>query len=337
MQGKIALEEHFAIPATLGDSQVFGSHVWDKLGPRLVDIQDMRLREMDKHGIELMILSLNAPAVQAIPDVKRAIAVAKEANDVLADNVCKRPDRFAAFAALPMQDPEAAAAELTRCVRELGFVGALVNGFSQAGSPDTVLYYDLPQYRPFWRTVEALDVPFYLHPRNPLPGWVRQYEGHNWLLGPNWAFHAETSVHALRLIGSGLFDECPNLKIVLGHLGEGIPIYIWRIDGRNGWMKARHNYPAKHGVGHYFRKHFHVTTSGNFSTPALVNCIAELGADHVMFSIDWPFEAVEEGARWFDNAEIAAVDRARIGRDNAIRLFKLKLGRAGDAKLRRDA
>jgi 2,3-dihydroxybenzoate decarboxylase len=325
MQGKIALEEHFAIEATLADSQVFGAHVWDTLGPRLVDIQDMRLAEMDRHGIEMMILSLNAPAVQAIHDVRTAIAVARRANDTLAEEVRKRPGRFAGFAALPMQDAEAASAELTRCVNELGFVGALVNGFSQAGTPDTVLYYDLPQYRAFWRTVEALDVPFYLHPRNPLPGWSRQYEGHNWLLGPNWAFHAETSVHALRLIGSGLFDECPKLKMVLGHIGEGLPIYLWRIDGRNGWMKEPHRYAARHGVGHYFRKHFHLTTSGNFSTPALVNAIAEMGADRVMFSVDWPFEDVGEGAAWFDTAAIGENERARIGRENAIELFKLKL------------
>jgi 2,3-dihydroxybenzoate decarboxylase len=326
MQNKIALEEHFATAATLGDSQLFGAHVWAQLGPRLLDVQDMRLREMDKHGVEMMILSLNAPAVQAIPDVKRAIAVAREANDMLAAEVRRRPSRFAAFAALPMQDPDAAIDEITRCVKELGFVGALVNGFSQAGSADNVTYYDLPQYKPFWRAVEALGVPFYLHPRNPLPSWTRQYEGHNWLLGPNWAFHAETAVHALRLIGSGIFDECPRLQIVLGHLGEGIPIYLWRIDGRNGWMKAPHKYAAKHGVGHYFRKHFHLTTSGNFSTPALVNAITEMGADRIMFSIDWPFEAVDEGAEWFDKTAISDGDRARIGRDNAIRLFKLKLG-----------
>src|SRR5512141_3507677 len=214
MQGKIALEEHFAIEPTLGDSQLFGAHVWNDLGPRLLDVQDMRLREMDKHGIELMILSLNAPAVQAIHDVKRAIDVARQANDHLAAEVRKRPARFAGFAALPMQDPEAAAAELTRCVKELGFVGALVNGFSQMGAPDNVTYYDLPQYRPFWRAIEVLDVPFYLHPRNPQPG-NPQFAGHNWLLGPNWAFSAETSVHALRLIGSGLFDEHSNLKMVL--------------------------------------------------------------------------------------------------------------------------
>jgi 2,3-dihydroxybenzoate decarboxylase len=325
MQNKIALEEHFATEATLGDSQVFGAHVWDVLGPRLIDVQDLRLKEMDKHGIEMMILSLNAPAIQAIPDTRRAIAVAREANDVLAYHVRRRPARFAAFAALPMQDPEAAATELKRCVTELGFVGALVNGFSQRGTADNVLYYDLPQYLPFWRAVEALDVPFYLHPRNPLPGWTKFYEGHGWMLGPNWAFAAETAVHALRLIGSGLFDECPNLKIVLGHLGEGIPVQLWRIDGRNGWMKMPHNYPAKHGVGHYFRKHFHVTTSGNFHTPSLANVVAEIGTDRVMFSVDWPFESVEEGATWFDQAAIGETERARIGRENAIKLFKLKL------------
>jgi 2,3-dihydroxybenzoate decarboxylase len=325
MQNKIALEEHFAIEATLGDSQVFGAHVWKDLRHRLLDIQDTRLREIDKHGIEMMILSLNAPAIQAIHDVKNAIAVARQANDVLANEVCKRSSRFAAFAALPMQDPETASAELTRCVKELGMVGALVNGFSQIGSPDNVTYYDLPQYRPFWRAVEALDVPFYLHPRNPLPGWTRQYEGHDWMLGPNWAFAAETSVHALRLIGSGLFDECPKLKIVLGHIGEGIPVYLWRIDNRNGWMKAPHKYAAKHGVAHYFRRHFHLTTSGNFDTPALVNAMTVMGADRVMFSVDWPFEDVGEGSQWFDRVAISEGDRAKVGRDNAIKLFKLPL------------
>jgi predicted TIM-barrel fold metal-dependent hydrolase len=325
MQGKIALEEHVAIEPTLGDSQVFGAHVWPELRHRLIDVQDTRLREMDKHGIEMMILSLNAPAVQAIHDIKTAIAVARQANDALAGEVRKRPDRFAAFAALPMQDPQAATAELTRCVNELGMVGALVNGFSQVASPDNVTYYDLPQYRPFWRALEALDVPFYLHPRNPLPSWTQQYDGHSWLLGPNWAFSAETAVHALRLIGSGLFDQHPRLKIVLGHLGEGIPVQLWRIDHRNGWMKAPHKYAAKNGVADYFRKHFHLTTSGNFHTPSLVNAMTEMGPDRVMFSVDWPFEDVGESAQWFDTASISETDRQKVGRSNAIKLFKLKL------------
>src|SRR5256885_4336056 len=325
MSGKIALEEHFAIEATLGDSKVFGAHVWEELGPRLTDFQDKRLRLMDASGVELMIASLNAPAVQAIWDVKRAIAVAREANDVLAAEIQKRPDRFAGFAALPMQNPEAAAQELTRCIKELGFVGVLVNGFSQAGGADSALYYDLPQYRPFWRTVAELDVPFYLHPRNPLPGAIAAYEGHNWLLGPNWAFHAETAVHALRLIGSGLFDEFPNLQIILGHLGEGIPAHLWRIDNRNDWMKARHRYPARKRVAEYFRDNFVLTTSGNFSTSALIQSIAEIGIGRVLWSADYPFEDISDAAGWFDAAPISEDDRRKIGRDNALKLFKLKI------------
>ena len=323
MQGKIALEEHFAIEATLGDSQVFGAHVWQELRHRLLDIQDTRLKMMDQGGVEMMILSLNAPAVQAIADTKQAIAVAREANDVLAEQCAKRPDRFAAFAALPMQDPDAAIAELRRCVKDLGFKGAMVNGFTENETPDAAIYYDLPQYKPFWRAVEQLDVPFYLHPRNPLPGWSKIYQGHGWLMGPNWAFNAETSVHALRIIGSGIFDECPSLKIVLGHLGEGIPALLWRIDHRNGWMKAPHKYTAKKSVADYFRAHFHLTTSGNFSTSALAQAIAEMGADRVMFSIDWPFEDVVEGCEWIDGISMPEADRKKIARDNARALFKL--------------
>ena len=323
MKGKIALEEHFAIEATLGDSQVFGPHVWPELRSRLVDIQTKLIASMDQNGIGMMILSLNAPAVQAIADPKRAVAVAKEANDALAEHVRKRPDRFAAFAALPMQDPDAAIRELERCVKELKFVGALVNGFSDSADPGTLLYYELAQYRPFWKVVDALGVPFYLHPRNPLSDQIPGYRGHNWMLGPNWAFAAETSVHALRLIGCGLFDEYPNVKIVLGHLGEGIPANLWRIDHRNGWMKAAHKFAAKHSVAHYFRKHFWITTSGNYSTSSLKQTIEELGADRVMFSVDWPFEEPAEACEWIDKAPISETDRQKISRGNAVQLFQL--------------
>jgi predicted TIM-barrel fold metal-dependent hydrolase len=324
MQGKIALEEHFAVEATLGDSQVFGADVWEELGPRLTDFQDKRLRLMDASGVEIMITSLNAPAVQAIHDVKRAVAVARSANDHLASEIAKRPDRFRGFAALPMQDPEIAAQELARCVRELAFVGALVNGFSQVEKADSAVYYDVPQYWPFWRTVADLDVPFYLHPRNPLPGDIGGYEGHNWLLGPNWAFHAETAVHALRLIGSGLFDEFPNLQIILGHLGEGIPAYLWRIDHRNGWMKARHNYAAKKSVADYVRSNFVLTTSGNFSTSALNQAIEEIGVERVLWSADYPFEDISDAAEWIDAAPLSEIDKQKIVRRNARKLFKLK-------------
>jgi SAM-dependent methyltransferase len=151
---------------------------WAELSRRIMDIADLRLTEMDRNGIAMMVLSLNAPAIQAIPDPRRADEVARRANDHLAAQIAKRPDRFAGLAALPMQAPDLAARELVRCVEDLNFRGALVNSFSQVGDPDIVVYYDLPQYRPFWATVERLDVPFYLHPRNPIPAWSQIYDGH---------------------------------------------------------------------------------------------------------------------------------------------------------------
>jgi gamma-resorcylate decarboxylase len=324
MQGKVTLEDHFAIDATLGDSQPFGAHVWPELRHRLLDFHDQRLRLMDESGVEIMIASLNAPAIQAIANAKRAAEVARQANDVLAQEISKRPDRFVGVAALPMQDPDLATQELQRAIKDLGFKGALVNGYSQVQNSNKPVHYDLPQYRPFWRAVAHLDVPFYLHPRPPMPGVSPLYDGHSWLLGPTWSFAAETALHALRLIGSGLFDELPRLQIILGHLGEGLPFYLWRIDNRNNWMKAAHKYAAKKLVADYFLANFHVTTSGHFSTPALIDTIAELGAERVMFSVDYPFEDFSDAAAWFDNAEIGDADRAAIGRSNALRLFKLQ-------------
>ncbi|MDO9440326.1 MAG: amidohydrolase family protein, partial [Beijerinckiaceae bacterium] len=206
MQGKIALEEHFAIQETLQDSAGFvPDSYWPELSHRLLDIHETRLRLMDQHGLEMMLLSLNAPAVQAIPDIAAANEIAKRSNDFLAEQIAKRPDRFQGFAALPMQDPDLATREFQRCVKDFGFKGALVNGFSQVTTPDSAVYYDLPQYWDFWSEVEKLDAPFYLHPRNPLPSMSQIYEGHGWLMGPTWAFGQETAVHALRLMGSGLF------------------------------------------------------------------------------------------------------------------------------------
>jgi 2,3-dihydroxybenzoate decarboxylase len=324
VQGKIALEEHFAIAETLQDSAGFvPPSYWEELSGRLLDIHDRRLREMDAHGVEMMILSLNAPAVQAIPDRARAIEIARRANDALAEHVAKRPDRFRAFAALPMQDPDAASLELARCMRDLGFKGALVNGFSQVDAPESAVYYDLPQYWDFWGECEALGAPFYLHPRNPLPSMAQIYEGHAWLLGPTWAFGQETAVHALRLMGSGLFDRYPALRIILGHMGEGLPYSMWRVDHRNGWVKAPPRYPAKRKIADYFNENFYLTTSGNFRTQTLIDAMLEIGADRILFSTDWPFENVDHAANWFDAASISEADRLKIGRLNAQKLFGL--------------
>src|SRR6478736_6398518 len=237
MQRKIALEEHFAVDDTLMDSAplVQGDH-WTELRSRLLDLHGRRIDLMDRHGIERMILSLNAPAVQAIPDLKRANEVARRANDILAAEVAKRPDRFSAFAALPMQDPDLAIRELERCV-QLGFKGALVNGFSQVGDDNTMRYYDLPQY---------------------------------------WAFGQETAVHALRLMGSGLFDAHPRLTIILGHMGEGLPYSMWRVDNCNAWLKLPPRHKGKKKIAEYFSKNFYLTTSGNFRTQTLVDALLEV-------------------------------------------------------------
>ncbi len=323
MQGKIALEEHFALEETVADSAGFSpKEDWPELKARLLDIQDRRLREMDSHGIEMMLLSLNAPAVQAIPDLKVAAELSSRANDFLAEQVQRRPQRFAGLAALPMQDPDLAARELERCVRELGFRGALVNGFSQVAGNESAVYYDVPAYWPFWAEVERLDVPFYLHPRNPLPKDAAIYEGHRWLMGPTWAFAQETAVHALRLMGSGLFDAHPKLNIIIGHMGEGLPYTMWRVDNHNKWMRAQNVYPAKRKIADYFRENFYITTSGNFRTQALIDAILEIGADRILFSADWPFENIDHAAAWFDVASISEADRHKIGRSNAWSLFQ---------------
>jgi len=326
MQGKIGLEEHFAIPETLNDSKGYlGDNVWPELEKRLMDIQEYRLRQMDAHGMEMMILSLNAPAVQAIHDPKKAVDIARRANDFLAAEVKKRPSRFQGFAALAMQDPDAATRELIRCVKELGFRGALVNGFSQVKEANSMVYLDDPRYAGFWAECEKLDVPFYLHPRNPLPSAAQIYEGHPWLLGPTWAFAQETAVHALRLMCSGLFDRHPKLQIVLGHMAEGLPYAIWRCDNRNAWTKNPPRYPAKKKLAEYLQQNFHMTTSGAFRTQTLIDAILEVGADRIMFSTDWPFENVDHAAIWFDAATISEADRMKIGRANAVKLFKLAL------------
>jgi predicted TIM-barrel fold metal-dependent hydrolase len=324
MQGKIGLEEHFAIPDTLGDSKGFlADRTWPELESRLTDMQARRVAEMDRHGMQMMILSLNAPAIQAIHETGKAVEIARRANDFLAREVAKRPDRFQGLAALAMQDPDQATRELVRSVKELGFRGALVNGFSQIDDPGSMVYLDDPRYAGFWAECEKLGVPFYLHPRNPLPSAAQIYEGHPWLLGPTWAFGQETAVHALRLMASGLFDRHPRLQIILGHLGEGLPYSIWRCDNRNAWTKAPPGYPAKKRLGEYLQQNFYLTTSGNFHTPTLVNAMLEVGAERIMFSTDWPFENVDHAAIWFDACTISEADRLKIGRTNAERLFKL--------------
>lgn len=324
MHGKIGFEEHFAIDDTM--SQV-SPYVGDAPGQadfmrQIIDLGSERLDGMARNGIDFALLSLNSVGIQGILDTDDAIRTARKANDILAETVSRHPKQLGGFAALPMQDPDAAAAELTRCVRELGFYGAMVNGFTQKDVEDSALYYDLPEYRNFWATVSELDVPLYIHPRMQLPSQSRNYDGHPWLRSAPWGFAVETSIHALRLCGSGIFDDFPNLKIGLGHLGENIPFGLERMDERMRFSPR--GYRGKRLLGDYFREHFYLTTSGNFSDPAFRCAIEIMGVDHLCFSSDYPFEKMEDGARWFDATNVVSdEDRAKIGRTNAIDLFKL--------------
>lgn len=326
MKGKIAFEEHMAIPETLGETRSFAgdSGRWDDFTQQILDMDSRRLDTMDETGIEFALQSLNAPGVQGIPDTARAIEVARKGNDTIAEAMARHPDRYGGLAALPMQDPDAASAELTRCVRELGFKGAMVNGFTQKDVPDSAIYYDIPEYRTFWATVSELDVPFYLHPRMQISSRTQNYEGHPWLMSAPWGFAVETSIHSLRLCGSGLFDDYPNLQIIIGHLGEFIPHGLWRIDARMRF--SRRDYRGNRPLGEYFLDHFVVTTSGFFNDPAFRNTLDVMGTDRVLFCADYPFESMHDAAEWYDaTPEVSEEDRVKVGRTNAIELFGLDL------------
>lgn len=316
--GKIALEEHFVLAENIETSYAVRD-LPPETRHKILDLGSGRIAEMDRGGLDICILSLTAPGIQAVPNITQAVDQARRTNDYLADNIAKNPKRLRAFATLPLQDPQAAAQELTRCVRDLGFCGALVNGFSQIGEADSAVFYDLPQYRPFWATVQELDVPFYLHPRSPLPTRQQAYEGYPWLAASPWGFAVETSIHALRLMASGLFDEYPKLRVILGHLGEGLPFAIWRVDHRISRTGVQPK--AKLPMGHYLCENFYITTSGNFRTQALTDVIFEVGADRILYSVDYPYEDVVEAKDWFDQVAISDSDRQKIVRTNAQKLF----------------
>lgn len=326
MQGKVAFEEHFAIRETLEQTRSFAgdSGQWDDFTRQILDLEDERLERMDATGIELAILSLNAPGIQRIVDAGEALDVARKANDRMAEAVARHPRRYAAFAALPMHDSDAASRELTRCVEELGFKGCMVNGFQQVGDADNVKYYDFPEYRSFWATVSALGVPFYLHPRMQIPSRAQNYDGHPWLMSAPWGFAVETSIHSLRLCGSGIFDQFPNLRICIGHLGENIPFGLWRIDARMRF--SRRGYRGERPLGDYFREHFHITTSGNFNDAAFRCTLDVLDNDKIYFSADYPFEKMEDAAEWYDATDVVTAElKRKIGRTNAVKLFGLDL------------
>jgi len=280
---------------------------------KLLDIGAGRIADMDNAGIDMQVLSLSGPGVEEL-DPPDAIRMARKTNDQLAEAIKAHPGRFAGFAALPYGDPQAAAEELTRAVTRLGLCGGKIN--SHVGGR----YLDDPKFRVLFKTAETLNVPLYLHPKEPPPGLLELLAPYPGLATAMWGFAAEAGLHAMRLICSGLFDAHPKLSIILGHLGEAIPFWLWRID--NSWQKGPRTFP-KNKPSEYFRNNFYVTTSGMFDERAFLYVYRTLGPERILFAVDYPYEANERGARFMDSLTIEEVDKAKICHLNAEKLLKL--------------
>lgn len=318
---KIALEEHFSAPGfaeySVGFTQLLTPQVRTELGARLTDFDDRRLAEMDAGNIEYAVLSQTAPGVQAEADTAVAIRRARENNEFLAARVARHPKRLGGFAHVAMQDPKQAADELERTVREYGFKGAMVNGHTLGR------YYDDPAFDVFWERAQALDVPIYLHPAgfSKVPALL---EGMPVLHGATWGWGVETAGHALRLLFGGVFDRFPRLVVLLGHMGEFLPFQRWRMDSRfaaypMGVKLAR---PPSQYIG----SNILITTSGVCSAPSLVGAIGEMGAQAVLFSVDYPYESTADACSFIEQAPLDDATRALVCHGNARRLFKLAGG-----------
>jgi|HubBroStandDraft_2_1064218.scaffolds.fasta_scaffold133225_1 predicted TIM-barrel fold metal-dependent hydrolase len=329
---KIALEEHFGHPSLFmrdgeGNFETRKEAISGHLGPeyfeivqnRLLDFDTTRLQAMDDAGVEKVLLSLTLFGIQAITDRVEAQNTARTVNDYLAEHVRAHPNRYIGMASLALHDADQAARELERCVTKLGFKGVMVNGYSQIGRPDNLLYLDDERMTPLWETLTALDVPLYVHPRSSHN--AAQYDSHPELTGAAWGFAPEAATHALRIVYSGIFDRFPTAKLVLGHLGESLPFLAWRI--QHGINFSPNGRSTKKRLVDYLAENIWVTTSGNFSTQALHCTMLTMGADRILFSADYPYEDYAEAGDFIDTAAIGESDRRKIAFENAKALYKL--------------
>jgi len=307
----IAIEEHFQLREITEMIDV-GQPRWIK--ERLFDFTTTRLREMDEAGVDLQVLSIQAPGTHWF-DAQTAVRMARRANDHLHERVRDNPDRFAGLAAIPIQEPVAAADELERAVTELGFVGCVLHSMTNGRFADT------REFWPFYERAAALRAPIYLHPSRPHQAVVDAYyadyaDDYRQLTSAGWGYTVEGATMAVRLLLSGVTEAYPDLQFVLGHMGEGLPFLLWRIDW--SFKRAGNKEIAFRDA---FCRHFHITTSGNFSDTALQCAMMEMGADRILFAVDWPFVPNQAGVDWIRNVRISEEDRAKIMSGNARRLF----------------
>lgn len=296
MANLIALEEHYVSP--LLDAKKGGAPSPDTFGPVIVeklgDIGPARLRDMADNSVAMTVLS-HSP-VHPDPETCKAI------NDDLHSKIIHHPAEYAAFAVLPMHEPAAAAAELWRCVQDLGFVGTLTGNHLDDGS-----FFDTPDFYPLWEAAQELDVPFYLHPTFP-----SEEESKVNFQGPydpeiakalgswGWGWHSRTGLHFLRLFAAGVFDKFPNLKIILGHMGEMLPFMLDRIIGMSARWPAPGGGERKRGLREVWDENVWITTSGMFSLAPMACLLQETKVERIMFSVDYPFAGNGAGKELMD-------------------------------------
>ena len=325
----ITLEEHYATEAFMegpgrelkAQAEAARSHPqvaagYAKLIEQLCDLDDGRIAAMDAAGIDVQVLSLTFPGVEQL-DAAEAVALSRETNDLLAEAVRRHPDRFAGFAALPTASPEAAAEELERTIGEYGFKGALINGHTRGR------YLDDSFFWPILERAEALGVPIYLHPTPPpRPVIEASYTGNfvpGLLATAAWGWHVETATHVLRLILGGAFDRYPNLQLVVGHMGEGLPFFMPRLEVALPVEVTKLERP----VGSYLRENLHYTFGGFNWVQAFLDLVLQVGVERIMFSADHPYASMAQARAFLDKLPASPADKERIAHTNAERLLRL--------------
>lgn len=308
----VAIEEHYAHPDLIATFRGWRASQPDFIVERLLDLAALRLKEMDEAGVDVQVLSHASPATQML-DGESGVALARRINDALHETIRTWPQRFGGFSVLPTSDPRAAADELERSVVKLGFKGAMIHGLARGA------FLDEKRFWPIFERAQALDVPLYMHPSTPHPAVIdAYYKEYPSLIRAGWGFGVETATQGLRLILSGLFDAYPRLKIILGHLGEGLPFLLWRADS----ILTREA-KLKKPLREYFCEHFYITTSANFSFPALQCCMLEMGVDRIMFSVDWPWASNVEAVQFLETIPVSREDREKMLHGNVERLLRM--------------
>jgi 2,3-dihydroxybenzoate decarboxylase len=325
---KIAIEEHFMNNEATNPEGKFDAENFVKVSgldmnffktviKRMSDLRDKRIKEMDLSLIDVSILSLTSAGIEGIADSKKAVVAAKKVNDFLSEEIAASNGRYQGFASVALQDPAEAVKELDRAVRQLKMKGVMINGYANIGSD--YAYLDQPEYYPFWEKTCELGIPVYIHPRSAFNN--AQYRNHPELIGATWGFAPETATHALRIVYGGIFDRFPKATLILGHLGEMLPYFAWRIQHCFEWNPGGKSTEKR--LQDYLSENIYITTSGNCSDQALITCLLTVGADRIMFASDYPFEMSTDAARWIEEAPMAEGDRKKIAGLNAKKLFKL--------------